>query len=107
MVLVLIVYILIKSIQHIIISTDSLYKMIINVIFFSFLLLPPETLKSRCIRLTTLGNIPYAGKRHIVLVTIILDTDILYFVYFCLAFELFMDYFCTSFIIKKNVKGNS
>lgn len=34
MVLVLVVYILIESTQHIIISTDSLYKMIINVIFF-------------------------------------------------------------------------
>lgn len=34
MVLVLVVYILIESTRHIIISTDSLYKMIINVILF-------------------------------------------------------------------------
>lgn len=34
MVLTLVVYILIESTQHIIISTDSLYKIIINVIFF-------------------------------------------------------------------------
>lgn len=83
MVLALVVYILIESTQHIIISTDSLYKMIINVIFFSVFLLPPETLKSRCIGFTALGNIPCAGKLHIVLATITLDTDILYFMYFC------------------------